>query len=97
MSEPIDISKLSKPEVLAALYNNSRVQGMGRLQAKPGIMTAHEAESLLKEGTYFDYLYGKVMKVDLSKDTLAPWLYDRDNGAGAAARALSGLAEVVSA
>jgi hypothetical protein len=28
------------------------------------------------------------MKVDLSKDAFDPWLYDRDNGQGAAARAL---------
>lgn len=34
---------------------------------------------------YFDYLHGRVMKVDIGGPTLDPWLYDRDNGAGAAA------------
>ena len=35
MSTPeIDISKLDKPEVLAALYNNSKQQGMGFLNPR---------------------------------------------------------------
>lgn len=51
-------------------------------------MTTNEAEDLLKEQTYFDYLHGRVMKVGLSGDTLDPRLYDRDNGKGAALAAL---------
>lgn len=41
-----------------------------------------------RDSLYFDYLYGKVMKIDLSKDTLGVSLYDRDNGHGAAYKAL---------
>lgn len=85
----IDISKKDKAEVLAALYNASHPLGLGFLQYDPTPMTADEARKLLAETTYFDYLYGRVMKVDLSTDTLNPWLYDRDNGAGAAERALA--------
>ena len=89
-----NISKLNKAEVLAALYNNSVVQGMGIYQAKPGKMTTEEAQALLDSGqTYFDYLHGKVMKVDLSKDHLDARLYDRDNGNGSAYRALKPLLE----
>jgi hypothetical protein len=84
VNKNIPISDLDKAEVLAALYNNSKVQGLGLLQAKPGAMTVEEARELLQHTTYFDYLHGKVMKVDLSKDTLNPGLYDRDNGPGAA-------------
>ncbi len=85
----IDLKGRNKAEVLAKLYNASKVQGMGFLQAVDGQMSAYEAQKLLDEGqTYFDYLHGKVMKVDLSGDSLDPWLYDRDNGEGAAARAL---------
>jgi hypothetical protein len=29
---------------------------------------------------YFDYLYGRCLKVDLSGDQVDPWGYDRDNG-----------------
>ena len=39
--------------------------------------------------SYFDYLKGRVMKVDLSEDDgFEEWLYDRDNGEGAAQSAL---------
>lgn len=93
MSESIDISKLNKAEVLAALYNNAKPLGMGFLHFTPEDMTTDQAQSLLDEGhTYFDYVKGRVMKVDLKGETLAPWGYDRDNGDGAASRALTQLA-----
>ena len=108
MSETIDISKLDKAEVLAALYNSSRQQGAGFFHARgKSDMTVEEAREELSMGDdhaknfpdrmkagrelYFDYLHGRVMKVDLSRDNLDPRLYDRDNGPGAAAIALSGL------
>jgi hypothetical protein len=87
----IDLKGLNKAEVLARLYNASKVQGMGFMQAIGGRMTIDEAEELLKQDTYFDYLYGKVMKVDLSKDSFDPWLYDRDNGTGKAESVLKDL------
>ena len=54
-------------------------------------MTVEEAEMHFNDADdgYFDYLNGRVMKIDLSEDMLDPWLYDRDNGEGAAARALT--------
>lgn len=91
MSDTINLKGLKKAEVLAALYNASHPQGMGLLHFEPTPMTAEEAESLLKEQTYFDYLKGRVMKVDLSGNTLDPWLYDRDNGQGAAQRVIDSL------
>lgn len=95
----IDISKLDKAEVLAALYNNSKQQGMGFLHARGQTgMTKQEAADLLKNGaTYFDYLHGRVMKVELKGNTLDPRLYDRDNGEGSAAEALKQLAVTVAA
>lgn len=89
----IDITGLDKAAVLAALYNRAQVQGLGFLQAKSGDMTTEEAQAILNDddNRYFDYLYGRVMKVDLKGDEFNPWLYDRDNGEGAAARALEGL------
>ena len=90
----IDISKYDKAEVLAALYNNSRQQGLGFFNARgQQPLSKEEATALLKETTYFDYLAGRVMKVDLSSNMLDPILYDRDNGKGAAARALSTLTQ----
>jgi hypothetical protein len=87
----IDLKGANKAEVLVALYNNSRPLGMGFLHFDPKPMGVEEAERLLGIGSYFDHLKGRVMKVDLSKDSLDPWLYDRDNGDGAAARALEGV------
>ena len=84
----IDISGMNKAAVLAALYNAARPQGMGHLHYKPGAMTVERADALLKETTYFDYVGGRVMKVDLEGDVLSTRLYDRDNGENAAWRAL---------
>lgn len=87
----IDISGMSKAKVLVALYNAAKPQGMGFLHYTPFPMSEKEAEELLEDHTYFDYVHGRVMKVDLSGDTLDSRLYDRDNGEGAALRAISSI------
>jgi len=86
-----DISKLDKAAVLVALYNNARPQGMGFLHYTPEPMAREEAQKLLDTHKYFDYLHGRVMKVNLSGNELDPGLYDRDNGPGAAFAALADL------
>lgn len=86
MSETIDIHDLNKASVLQALYNAAKPQGTGFIQYDPKPMNAQEAIAILKSGqTYFDYLKGRVMKVDLKSDSFDPWGYDRDNGEGTAA------------
>lgn len=88
----IDISSLDKAAVLAALYNNSRQQGMGFLHARGREpMTIEQAREELRESEYFDYLHGRVMKISLKDNDLRVGLYDRDNGEGAAALALQPL------
>ena len=66
---------------------------MGFYHAAPGDMTRDEAQAHLDDledgHTYFDYLQGRVMKVDLGGDSLRVDLYDRDNGPGAAQAALA--------
>jgi len=85
----IDIEGLDKAEVLKALYVHSHVQGMGFLQAVPaGTVTVDHCRDLLKQSTYFDYLYGRVLKVDLSSDAFDERLYERDNGPNSAAMAM---------
>ena len=88
----IDIEGLDKAEVLHALYHRSHVQGLGILQAIPAY-TVEDARRDLDEqpGYYFDYLYGRVLKVDLSKDSFDSRLYDRDCGEGAAEEAINKL------
>lgn len=87
----MNIEKLNKAKALAALYNNSKPLGLGMLHYTHEPMTEEEASSLLKERTYFDYLKGRVMKIDLSGDELDTRLYNRDNGEGAAERAISSI------
>src|SRR5437762_8079791 len=81
MRDTIDISKIDKAELLAALYNASKQQGLGFLDLtgrEP--MTKRQAAELLKEQNYFDYVRGRVMKIDLSGNQLYTGLYNRDNG-----------------
>ena len=40
---------------------------------------------------YFDYLEGRVMKIDLSGDTVDPRGYDRDNGQGAVQKVITAI------
>lgn len=92
----ISLVGLNKADVLAALYNASHPQGLGFLHYRPESMNRATAETLLAEHPnqdriYFDYLMGRVMKVDLSGDSLDPSLYDRDNGQGAAEKAIFSL------
>lgn len=90
----ISIKGLNKAEVLKALYDHSHVQGMGFMQAVPkGTVTVEHCQMLLDTTgyPYFDYLYGRVIKVDLSGDEFDERLYDRDCGPGAAERAIVSL------
>ena len=88
----INYAPLSTASVLAALYNASRPQGMGFMAYEPSKMTEIEAATLLDRTKYFDYLKGRVMKVDLSKpDQFEERLYDRDNGQGAAQAVIDAL------
>lgn len=94
MAELIDLKGMNKAEVLAKLYNAAVPPGSLGVRALTmavdrAPMTVQRAQEILDTGqTYFDYIGGCVLKVDLSGDTLNPWLYDRDNGFGAAARAI---------
>lgn len=88
----MNIAGLNKAKVLAALYNSSKPQGMGFLHFDHRPMTEDEAQKLLDAGcTYFDYLKGRAMKVDLAGDELRTRLYNRDNGDNAAERVIENL------
>ena len=90
----MDREGISDVQVLVALYNASRPLGMGFLQVTSGDMSVEEAETIYKAMPermgrhYFDYLRGRVMKVDVSDHPLDLRLYDRDNGSGSGERAI---------
>jgi hypothetical protein len=97
----VNIKGLKKAEVLSVLFNHSKIQGFNAqlfergLMGQPKNMTPAAAQSILDnmgDQKYFDYLNGKVMKVDLSSDVeFNEWGYDRDNGEGHAQRAIDSL------
>lgn len=84
----ISIQGKDKAKVLCALYNSTKPLGMGFILYTSEPMQESEAQDLLKKRQYFDYLKGRVMKVNLEGDEFDPALYDRDNGQGAAEQAL---------
>ena len=97
----VNIKGLNKAEVLCTLFNYSKSQGfnlqmfeMGLIK-QPKDMTKDEAQSILDnmgEEKYFDYLNGKVMKIDITSDVeFNEWGYDRDNGEGYAQNAINSL------
>jgi hypothetical protein len=93
MSGTINIEGIDKAELLAGLYNNAKVQGLGFLQATSGDLSINDAKALLKEATRFDYLNGRVMKIDIGRDEMYVSGYDRDNGLGAASRVVDEILE----
>ena len=86
------LEKLNKAQALAALFNHAKTQGMGVLHYNPNhVMTEAEAEAVLAEGPYVDYLEGRVIKIDFAKyprNQLDVTQYNRDNGPCAAQDAL---------
>ena len=80
----VSIKGLDKAEVFKALYDKAKVQGLGFLNEIKGDMQLEKAKKITSENLNFDYVFGRVMKVDLSKDEFDQRLYDRDNGDGAA-------------
>lgn len=87
----VDIRGLDKAEVLIALWRASKCQGISFMGYAP--LSYGQAYAEILKRKYFDYLNGKVMKVDLSGCEFNERLYDRDNGAGAAQRAIDKLRE----
>ena len=86
----VDITGLNKAVVLKALHDNSKAQGMSFMHLRE--LSLSDCQSIIDGGTrYFDYLAGKVIKVDLTEDSFNPSLYDRDNGDGAAQRAVNSI------
>lgn len=86
----VDITGLDKAEVLAALFNASKQQRIRRSDASgSSAMSLEDARLIVESGRMdFEYLRGRVMNVDISKDSFNPGLYDRDVGPGAAAYAI---------
>ncbi len=89
----MDIRGLDKARVLKALYNASKLTApiAIALGQNRGDLTTEEARKVMAEHPpYYDYLYGRVLKVHLDPEVcdLNLRLYDRDNGQGAGESAI---------
>lgn len=89
----IDIKGIDKATLVAALFNNSKPRGLGFFSEKHNSeMTKESAQKYLDKGqTYFDYLEGRAMKIDVSGNKMDPRQYDRDNGNGVANKVVESI------
>ena len=92
----VNIEGLRKDKVLKALYYASHNQGLGFLQAVPNFSledAKEEIETLKRNDRelYFDYLHGRVLKVDITNDEFDDYLFDRNCGEGSAKKAIDDL------
>ena len=91
----IDISKKDKAAVFKALYDYAKPKGMGMFMYKPGDISIDVAREIVAETLNFDYVQGRVMKVDISGDSFDSYLYDRDNGEGRAQEAIATVPDTI--
>lgn len=85
------IGDLNKAELLIELYNNAPVQGFGRSCDRSNLSIEDARELIDNQKGDFDYLNGRVLKVNLSEDYLDTWLYNRDNCPGRAEKIVEEL------
>lgn len=89
----MNITGLNKAHVLQALYNGAtRAIGFAN-DAGEQQMTTLEAEQEFqaRPSGYFDYVRGRKLKVNLSKDIVDTFCYNSANGLGKAEREISKL------
>jgi hypothetical protein len=92
--DTLDISGLDKATLLAALWNNATAPPAWFKHSgpTPSFLSKTEAAQILATMGYdFDYLKGRILKLNLSADEFHFWLYDRDNGSGMAKRVVDNL------
>lgn len=97
----LSIEGLDPAEIILRLYNNSKYQGVSWLGAVSEEKTRDDMQEILVDGgidngkvVWFDYLYGKVMKVGITyKEISRADLYDRDVGNGECKRIVDELRE----
>ena len=89
----VNIEGLDVADVLVVLWEHSKEQGHSFLGRYSGIFTKELAKEELNRSSYCDYINGRVIKCNLPFGTkeFDERFYDRDNGDGAAQRAVDEL------
>ena len=76
----IDISKMSKPDVLKKLYDAAIPDYFRAIAGSKADMRIEEAiKYIMGDALYFDYISGVCLKIDLSDNFLDTRLYDLNN------------------
>lgn len=92
----IDVSGIDKGDLLAALHNNTKPLGLGRLHDLKRDITGEEVRKemgeYLVDGRHIDYYHGRPIKIFFG-DAIDPAMYDRDAGTGAFQRVVDKLRE----
>ena len=84
MSYPtVDIRGLDKERLFIALLGGAKVAGFFGFHGQPSPPQPTEIPDKKVLDSYIDYYMGRVIKANLSGDTVDPRGYDRDNGQGA--------------
>ncbi len=98
----VNISGVDKAGLLRGLFYRAKPQGLGFLQVRyceslltdnpepRDLLSDSDVEQILERG-YVDYLKGRVMKIDISGDSVDTFLYNRDNGEDAAEEIIEGF------
>lgn len=81
----VNIAGLDKADLLMRAFNASKQQDMSMMdQRGRQDMTIKQAREIANQGPMnYDYLYGRVLKIDLTHDDVGTWAYNRDVGPGA--------------
>lgn len=89
----VNIAGLDKVEVLRALWTKSGSSEVSqRVKSQWGAPSVFDWNAACAEvQSYVDYFQGRVIKCNLKGDSFDPAMFDRDNGAGAAAAAVATL------
>jgi hypothetical protein len=93
----VSFAGIDPAELVHALYLATRPLGMGHLHDKPNL-TVDEVRAVISKCednglVYFDYLFGRPLKLtlELKEERFRHRLYDRDAGAGCAQEVVDDL------
>lgn len=91
----VDITGLNKEDVLRVLYNAAKpLNNLLAITMGREVMMPYTAKNIIRSKgnyLYFDYIYMRPMKIDITTNSVDTSLYNRDNGANAAENAVNQL------
>ena len=87
----VDITGINKITLLASLWSNSSPAGFFKNMPEMAPPFNLQAAQRDVERGFIDYFCGRLIKMDLSGDTVDVFLYERDNGQGSVQQIVNNL------